>query len=320
MKTEILWIVIPVLAVLLLIAPFLYYKIRKRYAKKKTAERSTAQKAEELNRDLLPFGFLYDEKQDIIYSAMNPWQRELGYCKLYDDAALTMNMAIQCEPVYFYYDNRRWMIELWKGQYGMTTGGEVGIYVTDKDDISIPGVFEGPFFECAKEEERIPIQFLLYRKNKLLIEREGLHWWLTGFSVGKFTKPWQLSMDIRLTFPNRGMLSAFVHGLQHAGYRRDDYAVYRNTVRVLFEAPKTKQPYRKCRLWFSAVQWLNRFYCFLFRAFTRDYVKTIDKIDYLRFLFPLLYRMVTRLIKPEKMRRLYRSILPEDKGRREVGE
>lgn len=318
MKTEFLWIVLPLCAILLIIVPLLYYKLRKRYARRKTAERSTAQKTEELNRDLEPFGFLYDETQDIIYSAMNPWQREVGYCKLYDDAALAMNMAIQCEPIYFNYDGRRWMIEFWKGQYGMTTGGEVGIYVTDKEDISIPGVFEGPFFECAKEEERIPMQFFLYRKNRFLMGREGLHWWLTGFDVGKFANPWQLSMEIRLTFPGRGMLSAFLKGLRDAGYQNTSYVVYRNTVRILFDEPKTKQPYHKVRFWFSAVQWMNRFYCMLFRMITKDYVKTLDKIDYLKFMFPALYRAVTALARPEKMRKLYRNVMQKGGAGQEV--
>ncbi|MGN1083756.1 MAG: DUF4474 domain-containing protein [Lachnospiraceae bacterium] len=164
METELFWIALAVLAVFVA-APFVYYRRRKRYAKRKVAGRSTEQKAYELNRDLEPFGFLYDETQDKIYSAMNPWQREVGYCKLYDDATLAMNMAIQCEPIYFNYDNRRWLIEFWKGQYGMSTGGEVGIYVTDKEDISVSGVFQGPFFECVKDEERIPLKLRsIYRK------------------------------------------------------------------------------------------------------------------------------------------------------------
>ena len=317
MRIEYFWIALPVLA-LLLIIPFLYYRLKKRYAGRKTAERSTEQKVYDLNRVLEPFGFVYDETQDIICSAMNPWQREMGYCKLYDDAALAMNMAIQCEPIYFDYDNRRWMIEFWKGQYGMTTGGEIGIYVTDKEDISVPGVFEGPFFECAKDEERILMQFFLYRKDRFFMERREIHWWLTGFDVGKFTKPWQLSMDIHLTFPNRGMFLAFLKGLREAGYREDSYTVYRNMVRIMFDKPKTKQPYRKVRLWFSAVQWVNRFNCALFRAVTRDYIKTLDKIDYLRFLFPFLYRIMTKMAKPEKMKKIYGKITQTDKNVGEV--
>ena len=37
-----------------------------------------------LNKDLAPFGFKYDPYQDIFYSLMYAWQRDYGYCRLYD--------------------------------------------------------------------------------------------------------------------------------------------------------------------------------------------------------------------------------------------
>lgn len=309
MEFELFWIAIAIATpVILLLVVTLYYTMRKRYAKRKVAGRTTEEKVTELNVDLEPFGFWFDENQDMVYSAMNPWQREMGYCRWYDRVALAMNMAIESEPIYFNYNNRRWLIEFWKGQYGITTGGEVGIYVTDKDDISVPGVFEGPFFDAVRDDERIPMEFLLYRKHKPLLTRRENHWWLTAFDVGIFTKPKNLSMDIRLTFPNRAMLMAFVGGLRNAGYREGTYLVHRNVVQIHFTEPRTKQPHRKFRLWFAAVQVLNCFYCLLYQNVTKDFVKTLDKIDYLRFLFPWLYRMLVDFAKPEKLQKRYRKL------------
>ena len=37
-------------------------------------------------------------------------------------------MIIDCEPICFMYGGKNWMIELWKGQYGLETGGEIGVY------------------------------------------------------------------------------------------------------------------------------------------------------------------------------------------------
>src|SRR5690242_20482520 len=73
-------------------------------------------------------GFLYDPDQDIIYSRMDALQRNFGYAFGYDAAALAMNAVIDCEPVFFDYDGKHWMIELWKGQYGLETGCEIGVY------------------------------------------------------------------------------------------------------------------------------------------------------------------------------------------------
>ena len=73
-------------------------------------------------------GFRYDPRQDIIYSKMYPLQRHFGYAYGYDAAALAMNAIIDCEPIFFDYAGKTWMIELWKGQYGLETGCEIGVY------------------------------------------------------------------------------------------------------------------------------------------------------------------------------------------------
>ena len=317
METEFLWI-LPAAPAVFFIVMFVYYQCRKIYAKRKVAGRSKEVKLSELNADLEPFGFLYDEKQDMVYSGMYPWQRELGYCRLYDRAALALNMAIQSEPIYFDYNNRRWLIEFWKGQYGMTTGAEVGIYVTDKEDILVPGVFEGPFFDCVTDEERIPMQYFLYRDQRELLSRKELHWWLTGFDVGLFSKPKQLSMEIRLNFQNYGMLRAFLSGLKEAGYDEASYQVARTTVQLIFAEPKSKQPYRRMWVLYSLVQWWNRFYCAVFRSVTKDYIKTLDKIDYLRFLFPFMYRMITGFAKTKKRKKAYQKLVLKKETMQEV--
>lgn len=70
-------------------------------------------------------------------------------------------MKIDCEPIYFQYDGRRWLIEFWKGQYGITTGAEVGVYVTDKKDVDIPGIFSGTFYESISDNELLQIEYVL---------------------------------------------------------------------------------------------------------------------------------------------------------------
>ncbi|MBN1962231.1 MAG: DUF4474 domain-containing protein [Deltaproteobacteria bacterium] len=78
-------------------------------------------------------GFCYSPEQDIIYSRMDAWQRKFGYAYSYDIAApITISAIIDCEPFFFHYNNKHWMIELWKGQYGLETGAEIGIYNSDE--------------------------------------------------------------------------------------------------------------------------------------------------------------------------------------------
>ena len=37
-------------------------------------------------------------------------------------------MIIDAYPVYFDYQDKTWMIEFWRGQYGINTGAEIGVY------------------------------------------------------------------------------------------------------------------------------------------------------------------------------------------------
>ena len=54
---------------------------------------------------------------------------------------------------------------IWKGQYGMTTGGEVGSLYKGPD-LNIPGVFNGTFYYCVKDEDMINISFA-FRKTAI---------------------------------------------------------------------------------------------------------------------------------------------------------
>ena len=140
----------------------------------------------ELNADLEETGFAYELKGDYFYSLMECWQREVGYCRLYDEAAPLFNMIMDCEPVTFSYACKRWLIELWKGQYGITTGGEIGIYNTERNDID-SDKFKGTFYENISNEEMLKMSFVLRRNGRVILKRSAVHWWLTGFKLGQFS-------------------------------------------------------------------------------------------------------------------------------------
>lgn len=255
-------------------------------------KRTDEEKLKDINEILSKYGFLFDVKQDIVYSSMYPPQRMFGYCRLYDELAPLLNMKMDCDPIYFQYDNKRWLIELWKGQYGITTGAEIGVYATDKGDVNIPGIFSGPFYKSVSDNELLQMQFTLKKDGKEIMERKEKHWWLTGFDVGTFSEPEQLSLDIQITFPYIDMEKAFIEGLYHAGYRSNDIIVRGTTVEVFFTSPKTKQPDRYSEVNLKLIQRMNRLYCNLFNLVTRDFTRTIDKIDFLRMYIPILLGII----------------------------
>jgi len=243
---------------------------------------------DKLNNDLKAFGFAYNESQDLFYSTLYPWQRKYGYGKLYDDIAPFFCMIIDSEPIYFEYDNKYYLLEFWKGQYGMTTGGEIGLYISDKNNINT-------IYNSVDDNNLIYMSYILKKKNKVIMTRNDHHWWLTGFKLGMFSKPEDLSMEISLTFKNELMRDAFISGLKEKGYKNINK--YNNSVRLIFNKPYSKQPKTKNKLIRWIVQKYNKNNCKLFNEITKDYDNSLDKINYIQNKIPLLYTELMNLGK-----------------------
>lgn len=231
-----------------------YKSASRRYyrAVKQTAEtddgteiRDTVKSKNPLDELISSVGYAYSEKNDVFFSTMYAWQRGMGYCRLYDEAAAPLGMIIDCEPVHFSYAGKRWLIEFWKGQYGMTSGCEVGVYNTEWPNLNIPGVFDGTFYNCASNNERLYMGFILYKNGEELMKRKDNHWWLTGFKLGEYSEPSDLSMDVYINFTSRIMRDAFLGGLKKIGYTEEEYELQGRTVIIKYDKPHTKQPYTR---------------------------------------------------------------------------
>ena len=299
-----------IIFIIIIIFILLLYRwiIQRKEAIDNVLQRTDEEKIKDINDALELYGFLYDKNNDIICSNMYPWQREVGYCKLYDDTAPFINMIIDSEPIYFEYDNRRWLIEIWKGQYGMTTGGEIGIYVSEMDDIDIPGIFSGTFFKAVSDEELLNMSFNLKMNGEDLFQRHDYHWWLTGFDVGVFSSPNNLSMEVMLSFPNSNMKNAFLNGLKRIGYKEDEIEIINNRIYFNFDKPKSTQSYSRYKLITPFIQFMNKIYCEIYNLITKDFVRTIDKIDFLRLYYPNLFKLIAGKNRMKKLQKYYKSI------------
>lgn len=266
------------------------------------------ERLDELNQELQPFGFAYEPYQDIFYSLMNPWQRELGYCRLYDEASAALSMIIDCEPIRFEYSGRKWLIEFWKGQYGMNTGGEVGIYYTTGPDLNIPGVFNGTFYYCPKDDDCINMSFVFKKRGNILFTRSGVHWWLTGFKLGEFSKPSELSMDITLDLYDRRMASAFTDALKKAGYKENEFIVQGRRVMVRFGKPHSRQPLTRTSLTDFIMQRNNESFCASYNYLTEAYTDTLDKLEIVRNEAPSMYGQILNIGKPRAVFKSFDSI------------
>lgn len=196
-------------------------------------------------------GFVYDPSQDIIVSRMDALQRNFGYAYGYDVAAIGMNAIIDCEPVFFDYGGKHWMIELWKGQYGLETGCEIGVYtrpvgpspphyvLLDATLGKRPGdatASHNLFYDCASNADRLKLRSTLRRNGTVLFTRgPETHWWLTGFKWGVLSDPSQLSMDVEITLKDAAMRDAFLAAI--AGRAYANQTVSGTTVSFTFAQP-----------------------------------------------------------------------------------
>jgi hypothetical protein len=209
-------------------------------------------------------GFEYVPEKDIIVSRHKAWQRTVGFTWAYDVACPALQMIIDCEPVYFTYANKHWMIELWKGQYGLETGGEIGVYnraVSPPSSTTAQTVFDAirsvvpafgsvverasesvEFFRCVGDHEMLEMSFVLKRDGTPLFTRgPEEHWWLTGFKWGEFTRDTtSLTMDAVITCLDADMAKVFTKALGALGYQ--NLHVQEATVSFTFGRPFTTQP------------------------------------------------------------------------------
>lgn len=251
-----------------------------------------------LNELVEPFGYSYLQSQDVMTSRVDAWQREFGYCSLYDNAAVHFNMVFDCEPIYFDHEDRTWLIELWKGQYGINTGGEIGIY--QADGLISPDKYASALFHGVPDSQMLPVSMDLYCRDRHLFSVRQIHWWLTGFRMGLYSEPEDLSMRASLTFPDQDMLLHFVQGLQNAGYRHCDLCICGQTVTIHFLEPCTPQPRRFQNLSACFSQWKNRIFCKIYCRLTRPFTCTPDRILYLYYFLPFAFRRILRLKKYKK--------------------
>lgn len=159
------------------------------------------------NKILVACGFEYDAKQGIYYSHLNPLQRKFGFNFVYDMAAPIAGMIYDTKRIEFVYDNREWMVQIWKGQYGITSGAEIGLYNRPLDRVMQ--------YDCADDEDLIEMQFDFYNQNQLVFSRgPEKHWWLTGFKIFNAGVPILIDLDMTLKFTNITMARAFYNSLK----------------------------------------------------------------------------------------------------------
>ncbi len=192
------------------------------------------------------FGFTWDPTSGVFYSTSDPWQRQFGYNKYYDELGGYVALWYDTVRVKFNYGGYDWLVQFWKGQYGfLLLGAEAGVYYKEEGDNTSQYV-------CTDNDKRLKIGYTCYNKGDVLFTRPYQDtWWLTGFVPGKLDKyadRSQLTMKIRITLKDAQMKDAFVEALQQAGVgftqgnasTADTFYTSGNDVYIMWQTDRSK--------------------------------------------------------------------------------
>lgn len=168
--------------------------------------------------------YKYDPNGNYYYTDdKNAWQSNFGFNEGYDSMAPLTMMVYDTVRTKFVYDNKEWLIQTWKGQYGYAfVGGEVGVYTRKTGSV-------GSHFNCAPKEDWLKMEMCFMWDEYQTGEYRPVfnrpytdYWWCTGFVVGfdGNTNRHQFRLVTHITFKDAEMADAFCEAFEKNGFRR----------------------------------------------------------------------------------------------------
>ncbi len=161
-------------------------------------------------------GYFYTDDKDC-------WQYNFGFNEGYDSLAPLGMMNYDTVRVKFEYENKEWLIQMWKGQYGYAfVGGEVGVYTRKVGS-------GGTHYNCAPQADWLNMEMAFVwdrthsNKYETIFTRDYTeYWWCTGFVPGLETGAPrdQFRLITHITFKSEEMAQIFCTEFEKQGFRR----------------------------------------------------------------------------------------------------
>jgi hypothetical protein len=111
--------------------------------------------------------------------------------------------------------DRDWMIQIWKGSYLFTNGGEVGLYNREKGKV-------GTYYDSAGDEDMLVMSLTVLHGEETIVSRPAQrHWWVDGFRLQKdIYAPYSLTLRASIEMKDEQMRDAFCKAIDR-NYRHD---------------------------------------------------------------------------------------------------
>ncbi len=182
------------------------------------------------DRQILSYQYSYED--DYYYTNdKDAWQYNFGFGKIYDVVSPFILLEYDYVRVFFTYEGKDWMLQMWKGQYGLIFyGGEIGIYNRPHSE---DGVHEWTMYSCPAEEDWLGMEITLWHEQtngtwvREFSRDYDKYWWCTGFKNGHLRQEEpadELRLTGRITLKDEEMTKIVADGLVECGFGKADSA------------------------------------------------------------------------------------------------
>lgn len=167
----------------------------------------------EKGNGLLGLGYECSVYDLLIYATVDCWMKDFGFCYFYDFFCYTTPFFNYLTRRFkFEYGGKEWMVQIWKGNYLIANGAEVGIYNREK------GSF-GSYYDCYDGTMKMSLK--VSYGDEVIYDIENEHWWLNGFKLGDtLYKPSLLKMEFSIELLDEEMANALAEAIEN-NYRHD---------------------------------------------------------------------------------------------------
>lgn len=177
------------------------------------------------DRQVLSYQYSYID--DYYYTNdKEAWQYDFGFGRIYDLAAPYILLEYDYVRIFFTYEDKDWMLQMWKGQYGMIFyGGEIGVYNREHSE---EGLDTWAMYNCPGEEDWLMMEMSLYHQDlsgkyvREFTREYDKYWWCTGFKNGHLREQEpadELRMVGRITFKDEEMAKIVAEGLEECRFK-----------------------------------------------------------------------------------------------------
>lgn len=170
---------------------------------------------------MMGLGYNYSIYESLVFTPVHVWMRNYGFNLFYDIFSYSTPFFVyNTRRIKFDYAGKEWMVQVWKGNYLVSNGAEIGIYNRDKIKFVT-------HYECVSDDEMMNMSMKLYHGDEKIFERaEQKHWWLTGFRLSKtlYTAE-SMTLDFTIEMKDEEMLKAFCNAIEKEYHKDMTYTV-----------------------------------------------------------------------------------------------